>query len=180
MSYKLVVNGKPFTVDAPENMPLLWVLRDVLNLRGTKYGCGIGQCGACTVHFGGRAVRSCQTPVAAAADAQITTVEGLSLDGTHPVQLAWAELDVPQCGYCQAGQMMSAAALLAKNSKPTDQEIDAAMNGNICRCGTYIRIRQAIHKAAALKASRAENRSVEVEFADRTYLERSDLGSLSR
>jgi isoquinoline 1-oxidoreductase alpha subunit len=180
MSYKLVVNGKPFTVDAPENMPLLWVLRDVLNLRGTKYGCGIGQCGACTVHFGGRAVRSCQTPVAAAADAQITTVEGLSLDGTHPVQLAWAELDVPQCGYCQAGQMMSAAALLAKNSKPTDQEIDAAMNGNICRCGTYIRIRQAIHKAAALKASRAENRPVEVEFADRTYLERSDLGSLSR
>jgi isoquinoline 1-oxidoreductase subunit alpha len=180
MSYKLVVNGKPFTVDAPENMPLLWVLRDILNLRGTKYGCGIGQCGACTVHFGGRAVRSCQTPVAAAADAQITTVEGLSLDGTHPVQLAWAELDVPQCGYCQAGQMMSAAALLAKNSKPTDQEIDAAMNGNICRCGTYIRIRQAIHKAAALKASRAENRSAEVEFADRTYLERSDLGSLSR
>ncbi len=153
MSYKLVVNGKPFTVDAPQDMPLLWVLRDVLNLRGTKYGCGIGQCGACTVHIGGRAVRSCQTPVAAASDAHITTVEGLSLDGSHPVQLAWADLDVPQCGYCQAGQMMSAAALLAKTPKPTDQDIDAAMNGNICRCGTYLRIRQAIHKAASLAAS---------------------------
>ena len=153
MSYKLVVNGKPFTVDAPQDMPLLWVLRDVLNLRGTKYGCGIGQCGACTVHIGGRAVRSCQTPVAAASDVHITTVEGLSLDGSHPVQLAWADLDVPQCGYCQAGQMMSAAALLAKTPKPTDQDIDAAMNGNICRCGTYLRIRQAIHKAASLTAS---------------------------
>jgi isoquinoline 1-oxidoreductase alpha subunit len=153
MSYKLVVNGKPFTVDAPQDMPLLWVLRDVLNLRGTKYGCGIGQCGACTVQIGGRAVRSCQTPVAAASDAHITTVEGLSLDGSHPVQLAWADLDVPQCGYCQAGQMMSAAALLAKTPKPTDQDIDVAMNGNICRCGTYLRIRQAIHKAASLTAS---------------------------
>ena len=152
MSYKLTVNGKTSTVDVPEDMPLLWVLRDVLNLRGTKYGCGIGQCGACTVHFGGRAVRSCQTPVAAADGAQITTIEGLSADGTHPVQLAWAEIDVPQCGYCQAGQMMSAAALLAKTSKPSDQDIDAAMNGNICRCGTYIRIRQAIHKAATLAA----------------------------
>jgi len=153
MSYKLTVNGKSITVDVPEDMPLLWVLRDVLNLRGTKYGCGIGQCGACTVHFGGRAVRSCQTPVAAADGAQITTIEGLSADGTHPVQLAWAEIDVPQCGYCQAGQMMSAAALLAKNTKPSDQDIDAAMNGNICRCGTYIRIRQAIHKAASLAAN---------------------------
>ena len=150
MPYKLTVNGKSSTVDVPEDMPLLWVLRDVLNLRGTKYGCGIGQCGACTVHFGGRAVRSCQTPVAAAEGAQITTIEGLSLDGSHPVQLAWAEFDVPQCGYCQAGQIMSAAALLAKTPKPTDQDIDAAMNGNICRCGTYLRIRQAIHKAAAL------------------------------
>jgi isoquinoline 1-oxidoreductase subunit alpha len=159
MSYKLIVNGKPFTVDVPDDMPLLWVLRDVLNLRGTKYGCGIGQCGACTVHFGGRAVRSCQTPIAAAGDAQITTIEGLSADGTHPVQVAWAEIDVPQCGYCQAGQMMSAAALLAKNSKPTDQDIDAAMNGNICRCGTYLRIRQAIHKAATLTASHAAHAS---------------------
>ena len=155
MAYKLTVNGKPFTVDVPDDMPLLWVIRDVLNLRGTKYGCGIGQCGACTVHFGGRAVRSCQTPVAAADNAQITTVEGLSPDGSHPVQLAWAEFDVPQCGYCQAGQMMSAAALLAKTPKPTDQDIDAAMNGNICRCGTYLRIRQAIHKAASLAANHA-------------------------
>jgi len=153
MSYKLTVNGKATTVDVPEDMPLLWVLRDVLNLRGTKYGCGIGQCGACTVHFGGRAVRSCQTPIAAADGAQITTIEGLSLNGSHPVQLAWAEIDVPQCGYCQAGQMMSASALLARTPKPTDQEIDAAMNGNICRCGTYIRIRQAIHRAAALSAT---------------------------
>ena len=153
MPYKLVVNGKPFRVDVPEDIPLLWVLRDVLNLRGTKYGCGIGQCGACTVHFGGRAIRSCQTPISAANDAHITTVEGLSHDGSHPVQLAWADLDVPQCGYCQAGQMMSAAALLAKTPTPTDQDIDAAMNGNICRCGTYLRIRQAIHKAATLAAS---------------------------
>jgi isoquinoline 1-oxidoreductase subunit alpha len=150
MPYKLIVNGRPATVDAPADMPLLWVIRDVLNLRGTKYGCGIGQCGACTVHVGGRAVRSCQTPVAAAENAKITTIEGLSPDGSHPVQVAWAEFDVPQCGYCQAGQMMSAAALLAKTPKPTDQDIDAAMNGNICRCGTYIRIRQAIHKAASL------------------------------
>jgi len=154
MPYKLTVNGRPATVDAPADMPLLWVIRDVLNLRGTKYGCGIGQCGACTVHLGGRAVRSCQTPVAAADNAKITTIEGLSPDGSHPVQLAWADLDVPQCGYCQGGQMMSAAALLSKTPKPTDRDIDVAMNGNICRCGTYIRIRQAIHKAAALSASR--------------------------
>ena len=154
MPYKLTVNGRPATVDAPADMPLLWVIRDVLNLRGTKYGCGIGQCGACTVHIGGRAVRSCQTPISAAENAKITTIEGLSPDGSHPVQLAWADLDVPQCGYCQAGQMMSAAALLAKTPKPSDQDIDAAMNGNLCRCGTYIRIRQAIHKASALAASR--------------------------
>jgi isoquinoline 1-oxidoreductase alpha subunit len=154
MPYKLNVNGRPATVDATADMPLLWVLRDILNLRGTKYGCGIGFCGACTVHIGGRAVRSCQTPVAAAADAKITTIEGLSADGTHPVQVAWQEIDVPQCGYCQAGQMMSAAALLAKTPKPSDQDIDAAMNGNICRCGTYLRIRQAIHKAASMSAAK--------------------------
>jgi isoquinoline 1-oxidoreductase subunit alpha len=150
MPYKLTVNGRTASVDAPADMPLLWVLRDILNLKGTKYGCGMGLCGACTVHLSGRPVRSCQTPVSAAENAKITTIEGLSLDGTHPVQIAWQELDVPQCGYCQAGQMMSAAALLAKNPKPTDQDIDAAMNGNICRCGTYLRIRQAIHKAATL------------------------------
>jgi isoquinoline 1-oxidoreductase subunit alpha len=127
----------------------LWVIRDVLKLKGTKYGCGIGQCGACTVHLNGKAVRSCQTPVSAA-KAPITTLEGLSPDGTHAVQLAWLEIDVPQCGYCQAGQMMSAAALLAKTPKPTDQDINSAMNGNLCRCGTYVRIRQAIHKAAEI------------------------------
>ncbi len=155
MTFKLNVNGRPAMVDVPADMPLLWVIRDVLNLRGTKYGCGMGLCGACTVHLGGRAVRSCQTPVSAAVNAKITTLEGLSPDGSHPVQLAWQEIDVPQCGYCQAGQIMSAAALLAKTPKPTDQEIDAAMDGNICRCGTYLRIRQAIHKAAAMAASRS-------------------------
>src|ERR1700682_2174336 len=153
MAFKLNVNGRSTTVDVPADTPLLWVIRDVLNLRGTKYGCGIGQCGACTVHLGGRAVRACQTPVAAAANGQITTLEGLSPDGSRPVQLAWQEIDVPQCGYCQAGQMMSASALLAKTPQPTDQDIDAAMNGNICRCATYLRIRQAIHKAATLTSS---------------------------
>src|SRR5579864_890059 len=152
MAYKLNVNGRSTTVDVPADTPLLWVIRDILNLRGTKYGCGIGQCGACTVHLGGKAVRSCQTPVSAA-NAPITTLEGLSPDGTHPVQLAWQEIDVPQCGYCQAGQMMSAAALLAKNPKPTDKDIDTAMNGNLCRCGTYLRIRQAIHKAASINTN---------------------------
>jgi isoquinoline 1-oxidoreductase alpha subunit len=133
-------------------MPLLWVVRDVLNLKGTKFGCGIGQCGACTVHIDGRAARACSTPVSAAVNAKITTLEGLSADGTHPVQVAWQEIDVPQCGYCQPGQMMSAAALIAKNTKPTDTDVDTAMNGNICRCGTYPRIRLAVHRAAALAA----------------------------
>jgi isoquinoline 1-oxidoreductase alpha subunit len=148
MPYTLIVNGKTTTVDVPADMPLLWVLRDVLNMRGTKFGCGIGQCGACTVHLGGRAVRSCQTLVSAAASAPITTIEGLSANGTHPLQIAWQQVDVPQCGYCQAGQIMSAAALLARLAKPTDADIDGAMNGNLCRCGTYLRIRQAIHQSA--------------------------------
>ncbi len=148
MPYELTVNKRPMTVDVAADTPLLWVLRDVLNLHGTKYGCGIGQCGACTVHLGGEPVRSCLTPVSAAAKASITTIEGLSADGTHPLQVAWREVDVPQCGYCQAGQIMAAAALLAKHSKPTDAEIDTAMNGNLCRCGTYLRVRQAIHQAA--------------------------------
>lgn len=153
MAYKLIVNGQTASVDAPADMPLLWVLRDMLNLHGTKYGCGIGQCGACTVHLNGKAVRSCQLPVSAVANQPIMTIEGLSHDGTHPVQIAWEEIDVPQCGYCQAGQIMSAAALLAKNPKPADKDIDSAMNGNLCRCGTYLRIRAAVHKAAELASS---------------------------
>ena len=148
MPFTLTVNGKATTVDVPGDMPLLWVLRDVLNLKGTKFGCGIGQCGACTVHLRGNAVRSCSTPMSAVGNAPIVTIEGLSPTGTHALQRAWAELDVPQCGYCQAGQIMSAAALLAKTPKPTDAQIDAAMAGNLCRCATYLRIREAIHKAA--------------------------------
>jgi isoquinoline 1-oxidoreductase alpha subunit len=153
MAYKLNVNGHTSTVDVPADMPLLWVLRDVLNLSGTKYGCGVGQCRACTVHLAGKPVQACLTPVSAVRDQAVTTIEGLSADGTHPLQVAWQEIDVPQCGYCQAGQIMSAAALLAKTPKPTDKDIDAAMNGNLCRCGTYLRIRAAIHKAADLGAS---------------------------
>ena len=149
MAFTLTLNGKSTTVDVPGDMPLLWAVRDVLNLKGTKFGCGAGLCGACTVHLDGRAVRSCQTPVSTAANKQITTIEGLSADGTHPLQIAWQEIDVPQCGYCQAGQIMSAAALLARTPKPTDADIDTAMNGNLCRCATYLRIREAIHKAAA-------------------------------
>jgi isoquinoline 1-oxidoreductase alpha subunit len=149
MAIKLTVNGRATTVDAPADMPLLWVIRDILNLKGTKYGCGIAMCGMCTVHVDGDATRSCITPVSDAAGKKITTIEGLSSDGSHPLQLAWTELDVAQCGYCQAGQLMSAAALLAKTPKPTDAQITDAMDGNICRCGTYLRIREAIHKAAA-------------------------------
>jgi isoquinoline 1-oxidoreductase subunit alpha len=157
MAYKLTVNGQSTTVDAPADMPLLWVLRDLLKLSGTKYGCGIGQCGACTVHLNGKAVRSCLTPVSAAANQPIMTIEGLSPDGTHPLQVAWEQTDVPQCGYCQAGQIMAAAALLAKTPKPTDKDIDTAMNGNLCRCGTYLRIRAAVHKAADLASNKASH-----------------------
>ena len=148
MAIELKINGNAHSVDVPGDTPLLWVIRDALKLHGTKFGCGIGQCGACTVHLNGQPVRSCVTPANAAAKASITTIEGLSNEGTHPLQLAWKELDVPQCGYCQAGQIMSAAALLAKHPKPTDAQIDDAMNGNLCRCGTYLRVRKAIHKAA--------------------------------
>ncbi|HLB54779.1 MAG TPA: (2Fe-2S)-binding protein [Gemmatimonadales bacterium] len=153
MSTSFKVNGKSVTVDVPSDMPLLWVLRDVLNLKGAKYGCGVAQCGACTVHLRGAPTRSCVTPISAVAGAEITTIEGLSPDGTHRLQQAWEELDVPQCGYCQAGQLMAAAALLARKPKPTNADIDAAMNGNLCRCATYLRIRQAIHRAASLPAN---------------------------
>ena len=156
MKVNFKVNGQQRTVDAPSDMPLLWALRDSLDLKGTKFGCGVGQCGACTVHVNGAPTRSCSTPVAAVQGTDVTTVEGLSPDGTHALQRAWEELDVPQCGYCQAGQLMSAAALLAKKPQPTDTDIDAAMNGNICRCATYLRIRQAIHRAAELKIEAAQ------------------------
>ena len=144
----LEINSRQQIVDADPEMPLLWVFRDLLNMTGTKYGCGIGLCGACTVHIDGVAIRSCQTPVATAADKQITTIEGLAANGLHPVQEAWIAEQVPQCGYCQPGQIMSAAALLAQKPRPTDADIDEAMAGNICRCATYFRIRSAIHRAA--------------------------------
>jgi aerobic-type carbon monoxide dehydrogenase small subunit (CoxS/CutS family) len=147
--FNLTVNGERVEVDVDPTTPMLWVLRDHLNLVGTKYGCGIAQCGACTIHLNGVAVRSCSLPVAAVGEQAVTTIEGLSPDGTHPVQEAWLQHDVPQCGYCQAGQIMSAAALLAQNASPSDEEIDAAMTGNICRCGTYTRIHAAIKTATA-------------------------------
>ena len=147
------VNGKPVTVEVPAEMPLLWILRDVLDLKGTKYGCGIAQCGACTVHLDGEPVRSCQIPASQAEGTSVITIEGLSPEGTHPLQRAWEELDVPQCGYCQAGQIMMAAALLTEVPKPTDADIDEAMSGNLCRCGTYLRIRKAIHVAATMPAA---------------------------
>jgi isoquinoline 1-oxidoreductase alpha subunit len=145
---RLNVNGTVREVDAPEEMPLLWVLRDVLGLTGTKFGCGMAQCGACTVHLDGQATRSCVLPVSAVAGRMVTTIEGLSPDGSHPVQKAWVDADVVQCGYCQPGQIMSAAALVAHNPNPSDEDIDAALAGNICRCGTYQRVREAVRKAA--------------------------------
>jgi isoquinoline 1-oxidoreductase subunit alpha len=150
MAIQFIVNGKPQSVDVPSNMPLLWVLRDTLGMTGTKFGCGMALCGACTVHIDGDATRSCITPISSVAGKKITTIEGLSPDRSHPVQRAWIEVDVPQCGYCQSGQIMSAASLLAKTPRPSDAEIDDAMKGNICRCGTYQRIRQAVHRAAEL------------------------------
>ena len=148
MAITFSLNGRSQSVDVPDDTPLLWVLRDTLALTGTKYGCGVAQCGACTVHLDGQAIRSCSTPVSAAAGKKVTTIEGLSADGSHPLQQAWVAEQVPQCGYCQSGQIMQAAALLSQTPQPTDAEIDAAMAGNICRCGTYQRIRAAIHRAA--------------------------------
>jgi isoquinoline 1-oxidoreductase alpha subunit len=157
MAISFTLNGKPQTVDVSPDMPLLWVLRDTLNMTGTKFGCGMALCGACTVHINGEATRSCITQVSSVAGKKITTIEGLSVDGSHPVQQAWMEEDVPQCGYCQSGQIMSAVALLAKKANPTDADIDDAMSGNICRCGTYQRIRKAIHKAAAMQSGKAKS-----------------------
>jgi aerobic-type carbon monoxide dehydrogenase small subunit (CoxS/CutS family) len=155
MAFNLTINQKAVSVDASPDTPLLWVLRDVLHLKGTKYGCGAGLCGACTVLMGGQAIRSCLTPVSAAVGKTVVTIEGLSPDGSHPVQKAWQTVDVPQCGYCQAGQILTAVALLASTPHPTDGQIDDAMSGNLCRCGTYMRIRQAIHQAADASASTA-------------------------
>ena len=153
MAIEFDVNGKPQKVDVDPNMPLLWVLRDTLGMTGTKFGCGMALCGACTVHVNGEPARSCSTPVSTVAGKHITTIEGISSDRSHPVQRAWIELEVPQCGYCQSGQIMSAVALLSKHAQPTDAQIDEGMTGNICRCGTYQRIREAIHRAAQLQSA---------------------------
>ena len=155
MAITFTLNGKAQSVDVSRDMPLLWVLRDTLNMTGTKFGCGMALCGACTVHIEGNPARSCITTISSVAGKKVTTIEGLSADGSHPVQKAWMAEDVPQCGYCQSGQIMSAAALLAKKANPTDAEIDDAMQGNICRCGTYQRIRKAIHRAAAEQSGKA-------------------------
>ena len=160
MALNLTINQKTVSVDASPDTPLLWVLRDGLHLKGTKFGCGAGLCGACTVLMGGEAIRSCMTPVSDAIGKTVVTIEGLSHDGSHPVQQAWLNVDVPQCGYCQAGQIMSAVALLAKTPRPTDAQIDDAMSGNLCRCGTYIRIRQAIHQAADAGTTSAKKMKV--------------------
>lgn len=151
----LTINGKQQRYDGDPEMPLLWLLRDELNLKGTKFGCGMGLCGACTVHINGEPARSCVTKASDVSGKSITTIEGISPDGGHPIQMAWAALDVPQCGYCQAGQMMTACALLKKTPNPTDAQIDSAMNGNLCRCGTYLRIRAAVHRAAQASNSRS-------------------------
>jgi aerobic-type carbon monoxide dehydrogenase small subunit (CoxS/CutS family) len=157
MAISFTLNGKPQTVDVSPDMPLLWVLRDTLNMTGTKFGCGMALCGACTVHINGEATRSCITQISSVAGKKVATIEGLSTDGSHPVQQAWMEEDVPQCGYCQSGQIMSAVALLSKKANPTDTDIDDAMSGNICRCGTYQRIRKAIHRAAALQSGKSKS-----------------------
>jgi isoquinoline 1-oxidoreductase alpha subunit len=163
MAIRFTVNGKPQSVDVDPRMPLLWVIRDTLNMTGTKFGCGMALCGACTVHINGAATRSCITPVSSVEGKHVTTIEGLSPDHSHPVQRAWVEVDVPQCGYCQSGQIMSASALLAKNPHPTDAEIENFMSGNICRCGTYQQIKEAIHRAAAMHAAESKSETAELD-----------------
>lgn len=156
--FNLSINGAKYEADVEPEMPLLWALRDTIGLTGTKYGCGIGLCGACTVHIGGVATRSCSVSVEDVADSEITTIEGLSTEASHPVQIAWLKHTVPQCGFCQSGQIMAAAALLSRNPNPTDSDIDAALEGNVCRCGTYLQIRQAVHDAATMMGRRNDNR----------------------
>ncbi len=175
MAIQFMVNGKSQSVDVPADMPLLWVLRDTLGMTGTKFGCGMALCGACTVHIDGQSTRSCVTPVSSVAGKNITTIEGLSPDRSHPVQRAWIEVDVPQCGYCQSGQIMSAASLLAQNAKPNDAEIDAAMKGNICRCGTYQRIREAVHRAAELHRASARPSRIDGREAAEAALDREPV-----
>jgi isoquinoline 1-oxidoreductase alpha subunit len=165
MKYSLHVNGQSRSVDAAPETPLLWILRDHLDLVGTKYGCGVGQCGACTVHLDGEAARSCSVPISTLGDKKIVTIEGLSADGSHPLQKSWCDLDVAQCGYCQAGQIMSAAALLAKKPAPTDADIDESMAGNLCRCATYVRIRAGIHEAARLAADAKASPKIQLQEA---------------
>ncbi len=170
MAIHFILNGKPQTLDVNPDMPLLWALRDSLNMTGTKFGCGMALCGACTVHINGEATRSCVTPISAISGKKVTTIEGLSPDRSHPVQIAWMEIDVPQCGYCQSGQIMTASALLAKNPNPTDSEIDDAMSGNICRCGTYPQIRRAIHHAAQLQGNKVKRENPSAEKKDSTKI----------
>ena len=170
----LTINGQTQNVDVDPNTPLLWALRDALNMTGTKFGCGMALCGACTVHINGEATRACITPVSSLAGKKVTTIEGLSTDNSHPVQKAWMEIDVPQCGYCQSGQIMAAAAFLAKTPHPTDAQIDDAMSGNICRCGTYNQIRKAIHAAARLQAGASKSAISEAGGETETAMEPAD------
>jgi len=170
MSIQFILNGKTQTVDVNPNMPLLWVLRDTMGMTGTKFGCGMALCGACTVHIDGEATRSCITPISSVTGKKVTTIEGLSPDRSHPVQKAWIEIDVPQCGYCQSGQIMSAAALLATKAQPSDSDIDDAMKGNICRCGTYQRIRQAVHLAAKLQGAPAKTAKLGADESEEQVL----------
>jgi isoquinoline 1-oxidoreductase subunit alpha len=180
MVIEFTLNGKPQSVDVNPNMPLLWVLRDTLGMTGTKFGCGMALCGACTVHIDGAATRSCITAISTVARKTVTTIEGLSPDRSHPVQQAWIEVDVPQCGYCQSGQIMSAVALLSKKPQPSDAEIDEAMKGNICRCGTYQRIRQAVHRAAKLQGAAPKSAAIAEDRTEQALAEETvDVGGVA-